>query len=118
MVKPVAERADSPVDMQVLIDMFGIDRAKHLGYLNKFIPHAQAILADLDEACAARDAKQVSFFAHKLKSSARTIGANDMADMCEALESAGRNDDWSGMAGIYPALSPALMRLKDFVDGQ
>lgn len=32
--------------------------------------------------------------AHKLKSSARSVGANDLADLCYTLENAGKEDDW------------------------
>jgi two-component system sensor histidine kinase/response regulator len=113
-----AEDTGAPIDTQALSLMFGNDSARHVTMLNRFIPHAETILGQVDAAFAARDAEQVSFFAHKLKSSAATVGACVISELCLALEIAGRNGDWADIDGLYPKLSPEMKRVKDFVEAQ
>ncbi len=61
--------------------MFGSTSAKIRGFLKKFMPHAEANITDIVAAFDVRDAQRVSFFAHKIKSSAHTVGANGIADV-------------------------------------
>ena len=112
-VKPGA----SLINPQALIRVFGNDAAKHLDILRKFIAQTEDIVAAFDTACEQRDAEHVSFQAHKLKSSARTVGADALADLCRTLELAGRDADWTGIDRHSPQLRPEMERVKDYVDG-
>ncbi len=114
---PDAKRGDSPIDPQALTRVFGDDAAAHLDILRKFIVQTEVIIAGFDTAYGQRDAAQVSFQAHKLKSSARTVGANSLADICLALELAGRDADWTGIDSLFPDLRPAMERVKGYVNG-
>ena len=98
--------------------MFDFTSAKIYGFLKKFMPHTEAIITEIVAAYDARDAQPVSFFAHKLKSSARTVGANGIADVCEALEIVGRDSDWIAIDELNQELAPAMQRVKDFIDTQ
>ena len=51
---------------------------------------ARTIVLAVLAACRDRTAGGVKDAAHKLKSSARSIGANALADICVALEKAGK----------------------------
>ncbi len=92
------------------------DAAAHLDILRKFIAQTEDIIAEFDTAYGQRDAAQVTFHAHKLKSSARTVGADSLADLCLALELAGRDADWTGIDSLFPDLRPAMERVKDYVN--
>jgi len=114
---PASSTGEDPIDPQALTRVFGDDTAKHHNILKKFAPQAEGIVAEINTACAARDAEQVAFHAHKLKSSARTVGANPMADLCLALEMAGRDGDWPTIDTLSPELTPAMERVSTFING-
>ena len=113
---PTSDRGHSPINPMALTRMFGDDTARHLSTLRKFIPQAEAIIAEINTACEARDAEQVSFLAHKLKSSARTVGADSLADLCLDLEVAGREAGWSVIDNLCPELAPAMDRVREFIN--
>ncbi len=117
MTSAAFERGDSPINPVALFNMFGNDTTRHLDMLRKFIPQAEAIIAEMNTACGARDAEQVSFLAHKLKTSARTVGADSLADLCLDLEIAGRDADWSAIDARCPELAPAMDRVREFING-
>lgn len=101
-----------PVDMAVLEGLFGDDLGLRLGILDDFC----AVTATyLEEFSAAKDAVAVGAVAHKLKSSARTIGANSLADICAGLESAGRNGQQAIIDQLLPRLEPEIRRVTEFV---
>jgi len=105
------------INPQALIKLFGDNPARHLDLLQKFIDESEGIIAELDAACAERDAKQLAFHAHKLKTPSRLVGADSLADVCLALELAGREADWTGIDKLHPELKPAMDRVTDYVKG-
>lgn len=115
---PDSKLDDSPIDPQTLADVLGDDTARHLDILRKFIHQAERIIAESDKACGQRDIAQVSFLAHKLKSSARAVGADALADLCLSLEVAGRKEDWAGIDRVSHELRPAFECVRDYVNGQ
>jgi len=46
------------------------------------------------------------------------VGANGIADVCEALENVGRDSDWIAIDELNQELAPAMQRVKDFIDTQ
>ena len=57
----------------------------------------------LVEACAAGDIAGAVAQAHKLKSSARTVGALALGDLCERIEAAGKAGDDEALGRLLPA---------------
>lgn len=108
-------RPPAPVDPNALVKMVGDDPALIHGFLKQFVPQAQAIVADLNSAYEATDAERVRFFAHKLKSSARAVGADELADLCLQLESAGSENDWAEVEQLYPEMQPAMAAVVDYI---
>jgi HPt (histidine-containing phosphotransfer) domain-containing protein len=105
----------SAVDPQALAKIFGDDKMAQLGILKKFVIQTEESLALFESAFETRDAEQIGFNAHKLKSSARTVGANDLADLCFELELAGKNTDWPAVDRLAGSLRPAVKRVGDYV---
>jgi HPt (histidine-containing phosphotransfer) domain-containing protein len=85
--------------------------------INLFLDHAPRRLADIRaalarrdaSALARRDASALSAAAHTLKSSASQLGATDLADLCQRLESA----DLAQAADLLPDLDAALAAASD-----
>ncbi len=109
------ESENSAVDPAALAAIFGDDAASTKNILQKFVGQSEEIAADFETAFGQRDAAQVKFQAHKFKSSARTVGANKLADLCLALEVAGGEDNWLEIDRLAEALRPELERVKNYI---
>jgi PAS domain S-box-containing protein len=91
-----------PVDISVLKSLVGEDDAVLHDLLQGFQAGTSRIAADLRAACAAGHAMAARAAAHKLKSSARAVGALALGELCEAIERAGAEDDIKGLAERLP----------------
>ena len=76
------------------------------------LPDNAEIMAAAVDDCSA---EAVAAAAHKLKSSSRSVGAMQMADLCEALEEAGRSDDWGTIGTSAPRLPGIDQEIADFI---
>jgi len=109
-------QAPAPVDPGALVRMVGDDPVVIHGFLKQFVPQAQEVVVDLTAAYEAGDADRVRFFAHKLKSSARAVGANELADLCLKLELAGSENDWPQIEQLYPGVQPAMDLVVKYIE--
>ncbi len=75
------------VDLGQLADTFDGDRDKMRKYAFMFVATARDALAEIDVALSKADAAAAAAVAHRVKSSARVIGALAFAGVCEELES-------------------------------
>jgi CheY-like chemotaxis protein len=80
-------------DCTVLHRMVGSDMAMHRRFLEKFVSKAKDQVANINLASQGGDTENVSSIAHGLKSAARSVGALQMGEIAEALESAGAAQD-------------------------
>lgn len=96
------------VDIAVLRQMFHNNNALVRKFGLKFIEVASDTLAEMKEAQAKKDLAELGRLGHKLKSSARTIGASSFADLCEGLEKANAGNDWSGAESLLEKIPPLL----------
>ena len=53
--------------------------------------------------------------AHKLKSSARSVGANELADLCQTLEEAGNAEDWDKIDNAAPRLAGVMQQVTEYI---
>ncbi len=106
-----------PIDPGPLIGIFGEDVAARIDILQKFSVQAEQVIIEFETIFAQRDADKVSFHIHKLKSSARTVGADELADLCLAMELAGRKTDWNEMDRLSPQVRPAMERVRQYIAG-
>ena len=74
------------IDLRVLEKQLGAVPEKIGKFASKFVDSARKGLLELDEACYAKDQVTLSALGHRLKSSARTVGAHQFADLCHELE--------------------------------
>jgi PAS domain S-box-containing protein len=110
-------REGVPIDPQALRQIFGDDNAAQIDLLKKFSSQAQDILMQFETAYAQHDAEQVSFHMHKLKSSSRAMGANELADVCLDLEKAARNENWTEIDHLSGNMRPVVERVRNYIDG-
>ena len=78
------------VDPAALEPLTSGDREVFKEILDDFVDPARSIAGEIEAAYGERSAAGVGAAAHKFKSAAQTIGADSLADLCVALESAGK----------------------------
>ncbi|KQQ97007.1 CHASE domain-containing protein [Massilia sp. Leaf139] len=87
IARAIGREAASPLlDTGVLAATFGADPGKMRKFGFMFLDSAREGLAEIDAALAAHDLARVGAVAHRLKSSARAVGALGFADLCAELE--------------------------------
>lgn len=110
--------APLPVDISVMSQMFHNNAALVRKFGLKFIEVANDTLMEMKAAQAEKDLLALGRLGHKLKSSARTIGAADFADLCEALETAGVNNNWSDAESLLTKIPPLLERITQQLENE
>jgi signal transduction histidine kinase/CheY-like chemotaxis protein len=75
-----------PVDFALLESTFGGDWERMRKYAFLFVSTARDALDEIDAALAAGDLARVAALGHRVKSSARAVGASGFGDLCEQLE--------------------------------
>jgi PAS domain S-box-containing protein len=116
---PVAHRpasGRSVIDDRAIKDSFGDDDATFKEILVSFVEPSQTIISEIAIASEKRAAKAVKDGAHKLKSAARSVGANALADICVALEAAGKTEDWATIDTLTPKAREEFVEVKAYID--
>ena len=99
--------ASGVIDPTYLRTTFG-DEGAVRDILKGFVGPARQIADEIGAAFNAGDADALWRAAHKLKSSSRSVGAHALADVCYALEAAGKAGNVEAMRSGYAALAPQL----------
>jgi CheY-like chemotaxis protein/HPt (histidine-containing phosphotransfer) domain-containing protein len=86
VAKPASAIPAGLLDTSALEAAVGEDRDKIRRYTFLFLDAAREGLAEIDVALARSDLARVAAVAHRLKSSARTVGANSFAGVCAEME--------------------------------
>ena len=119
-VKPEAEDGgddgDGAIDPSALKSVFGDDEATFKEILNDFVDPATSNVKDIEASFADRSTDGVAKAAHKLKSSARSVGANDLADLCQTLETAGKAENWDEIDEAAPRLPSTIQRVVEYIN--
>jgi CheY-like chemotaxis protein len=109
--------ADPRFDAGALTRVVGItDIAELAGYYDEFLRLNDDAMRDLRAAYASADRSAVQALAHKLKSSARTVGANAVAQCYDEIEHAAKAADWSGIAEPLSRLETCVTEAKTLID--
>lgn len=112
---PVDE-GDGPIDPQALMSVFGDDEETFKEILQDFVEPATNNIGEIEVAFSERSADGVAKAAHKLKSSARSVGAVELADLCLSLETAGKADDWGKIEKAAPQLSGIMDSIAQYIE--
>ncbi len=105
---PPEAMAVTAVDVGVLKKLVGDDAATIREVLQDFRASAVKIVTELRAACAARQPKVAGAAAHKLKSSARAVGALALGELCADMERAGKAGDGAALFEQLPAFETEM----------
>lgn len=115
--KPVsAEPAAVAVDVHVLERLVGNDPALIKEMLSDFRVSMNKIAAELHTSYQAGQLETAGALAHKLKSSARSVGALSLGELCAAMEQAGKNKNAEALTDVMPLFDQQLARVENFLN--
>jgi two-component system sensor histidine kinase/response regulator len=85
---PFATLAGDPaiIDLSVLASVLGHQPGKIARFAQKFLHTGEGTLVEMDTAMRANDVARLRELGHRMKASARTVGAMGMGELCERLE--------------------------------
>jgi signal transduction histidine kinase/CheY-like chemotaxis protein/HPt (histidine-containing phosphotransfer) domain-containing protein len=106
-----------PVDVNVLKALVGDDAATIAEFRHDFRISAAKIADELRTACAAGQVSTAGALAHKLKSSARSVGALALGELCAEMEQAGKAGDTAALAVLLPKFEQELASVEGCLDG-
>ena len=114
--KDGGDGGDGAIDPSALKSVFGDDEATFKEILQDFVEPATSNVSEIDASFADRSADGVAKAAHKLKSSARSVGAYELADLCQTLETAGKAEDWDEIDKAAPRLPSTIEKVIEYID--
>ncbi|WP_166806086.1 response regulator [Cryobacterium sp. TMT2-10] len=106
------------VDVRILESLVGDDPGVIRELLGDFRTSATAIAQELAAACANGEPGRAGEQAHKLKSSARAVGALALGEICEAIEAAGRAHNNDALATLLLLFEQELGTVNVFLDSR
>jgi EAL domain-containing protein (putative c-di-GMP-specific phosphodiesterase class I)/signal transduction histidine kinase/DNA-binding response OmpR family regulator len=93
-----------PIDLSVLVRSVGEKTETHFKLLKDFAEYLSEFLDNIENAFAWKNTNQLIESTHKLKSSARSLGAIQLGDVCEKIENAGKQKNWVDIENFIPTL--------------
>jgi len=108
----------SPIDLSVLKNIFNNDADLMRKFSKKFIQVAEEVITEIEAAKIRSDLKALESQGHKLKSSARTIGAHHFAELCDGLEIAAIKSDWAQIEHFMSQISVSFNHVKQQLEDE
>jgi two-component system cell cycle response regulator DivK len=104
------------VDVGTLKGLIGDEPTAIREFQNSFRISAAKIALDLKAACDARQPDLAGRQAHKLRSSAYTVGARALGNLCAEMEAAGKVGNTETLAKLLPLFEQELEAVDAFLD--
>ncbi len=104
-----------PVDVHILEALVGDDPVVISEFLRDFRTSSAKIAVELRTAYQAGQTAAVGAAAHKLKSSARSVGALLLGELCAEVEHAGKADDAAALMILLPRFEAELAAVDKYI---
>ncbi|MEK7844739.1 MAG: response regulator, partial [Pseudomonadota bacterium] len=111
-----AETVLVPLNVHILEELIGNDPATIKEMLQDFRASAEKIAEDLRMAYQVEQFVTVGLIAHKLKSSARSVGALALGELCAEIEQAGKQNDAKALAALLPRFEMEIVTVQRYLD--
>ncbi|MBT7952967.1 MAG: PAS domain S-box protein, partial [Gammaproteobacteria bacterium] len=108
--------SNGAIDPSALEEIFEDDKESITELLESFVGPSRNIILEIQTGFEKHSAEEVQMAAHKLKSAARSVGANQLADTCVALESAGKKGDWDIINNEIIHLEPQMTDVEQYIE--
>lgn len=107
--------AAGPVDVSVLKALVGDERTVIREFLHDFRISAAKTAAELRAACQDGQAVQAGALAHKLKSSARSVGALTLGELCAEIERVSKVDQTGTLAALLSRFETEMATVDEYL---
>jgi PAS domain S-box-containing protein len=104
-----------PVQVGVLEALVGTDPRLIEEFLRSFAASARRAATELVAACGQARPEDAAQIAHKLKSSARSVGALGLGEICAAIEAAGSTGDAAGLAELMHGFEKEMSSVDSYL---
>jgi CheY-like chemotaxis protein/HPt (histidine-containing phosphotransfer) domain-containing protein len=118
VIPPLIDMDAPSIDLGVLAQIVGSEPEKIYRFGKMFLETAEDTIGQMQVAYFAEDTQTISALGHKLKSSARTVGANSFAEICEALELSGQQNNLTEIQALLTRLPPLLQKIGQQIQRQ
>ncbi|KHF24952.1 Hpt domain-containing protein [Solemya velum gill symbiont] len=108
--------SEERVDISMLTSLVGDNRMMHCKLFESFTKSTPQIIEDIKQAHERHDVDAVRQHAHKMKSSSRSMGASQLADLCEGLEKAGKESQWDQINSLVSQLDDNYSAVASWIE--
>ncbi len=105
-----------PVNIHILEGFVGNDPEIVKEMLLDFYASAAKIATELHNAYQIEEFLTVGKIAHKLKSSARSVGALALGDLCAEIEQAGKKNDLKALVELLPHFDSEIKKVENYIN--
>ncbi len=105
-----------PMDLGVLKALVGDDPDVVQDFLRDFQASGAKTAAELKAACETGQAGQAGSLAHKLKSSARAVGALALGELCARMEQAGASGETETLTALWLRFEVEMAAVDEFIE--
>jgi PAS domain S-box-containing protein len=106
-----------PLDDNALGRLLGTqDPSALVDYYRDFLETNSRTAEQITAAFETANIVEVGHLAHKMKSSARTVGANGLADCCQAMEQASKAGDYEDIAQLVHRFTPLFEQVRGWIE--
>lgn len=105
------------IDLNVLANLVGNSPEKIGKFAKKFVDSARAGLVEIKELQEAADLSGLCALGHRLKSSARTVGAMQFGELCQDLEKLKEHGRFDDAKLIIESLNTLFAQIENEVEG-
>lgn len=113
--RPLVAAEKITVDTNILKSLVGNDQVIIKEFLQDFLRDARKIAEQLQSTVADGKADEAKFAVHKLKSSARSIGALALGEWCAQMEVAAKEGDVEKLARLLPGFKQELAEVGSYI---
>jgi PAS domain S-box-containing protein len=109
-------QGEKPVEVKILKELVGDDPEVISEFLRDFRASSGRIATEIRVACQTGQAQAAGAAAHKLKSSARSVGALALGELCAEMERAGKAGDMQALDALLPRFEAELHAVDAYID--
>lgn len=106
---------DLPLDINALTKLVGGNVEVQNNILRNYLQQVTETNHKIHEACSVKSADEVRRLSHMLKSSSRSVGANNLADTFVEMESASKKGDWEAIISFDSKLDGLVNSVKTYL---
>jgi len=106
--QPLSAKGKIIMDIGVLKSLVGDDQAIIKEFLRDFVKDARKIAGQLRHAVTEGRAEEAKSLSHKLKSSARSVGALSLGERCAEMEAVARQGNVEKLTGLLPGFEEEM----------